>query len=73
MESNLEKATSILQKLSMENLKVAVSLLELLALKEELEATEEIRSDEEINRQINEARQARLQGKYDEYIPWEMR
>lgn len=41
--------------------------------KEELEATEEIRNDREINRQINEARQARLQGKYDEYVPWEMR
>lgn len=73
MENNLEKATSILQSLSIENLKIAVSLLELLALKEELEATEEIKSDEEINRQISEVRQARLQGKHDEYVPWEMR
>ncbi|HOV80917.1 MAG TPA: hypothetical protein PK728_12585 [Bacillota bacterium] len=73
MENNLEKATGILQKLSVESLKTAVSLLELLALKEELEATGEIRDDDEINRQIKEARQARLQGKEDEYIPWEMR
>ncbi len=73
MENNLEKATGILQKLSVESLKTAISLLELLALKEELEAMEEIRNDDEINRQINEARQARLQGKEDEYIPWEMR
>jgi hypothetical protein len=73
MENNLEKATGILQKLSMESLKTAISLLELLALKEELDAMEEIRNDDEINRQINEARQARLQGKEDEYIPWEMR
>ncbi|MEW5898184.1 MAG: hypothetical protein AB1652_03300 [Bacillota bacterium] len=73
MENYFVKATGILQKLSVENLKTAVSLLELLALKEELEAAEEIRNDDEINRQIKEARQARLQGKEDEYIPWEMR
>ncbi|AEG16657.1 hypothetical protein Desku_3164 [Desulfofundulus kuznetsovii DSM 6115] len=73
MENNLEKATGILQKLSVESLKTAISLLELLALKEELDAMEEIRNDDEVNRQINEARQARLQGKEDEYIPWEMR
>ncbi|HHW43231.1 hypothetical protein GFC01_15605 [Desulfofundulus thermobenzoicus] len=73
MENNLEKATGILQKLSVESLKTAISLLELLALKEELDAMEEIKNDDEINRQINEARQARLQGKEDEYIPWEMR
>lgn len=73
MENNLEKATGILQKLSMESLKTAISLSELLALKGELDAMEEIRNDDEINRQINEARQARLQGKKDEYIPWEMR
>lgn len=73
MENNLEKATGILQKLSVESLKTAISLLELLALKEELDATEEIRSDDEINRQINKAQQAHLQGKQVEYIPWEMR
>ncbi len=73
MENYFVKATGILQKLSGENLKTAVSLLELLALKEELEATEEMRNDDEINRQIKEARQARLQGKEDEYIPWEIR
>ncbi|SHJ83803.1 hypothetical protein SAMN02745219_03459 [Desulfofundulus thermosubterraneus DSM 16057] len=33
MENNLEKATGILQKLSVESLKTAISLLELLALK----------------------------------------
>jgi hypothetical protein len=73
MENNLEKATGILQKLSVEGLKTAISLLELLALKEELEATEEIRKDDEINRQIKEVQQARLQGKQVEYVPWEMR
>ncbi|MDQ0286244.1 hypothetical protein J2Z49_001356 [Desulfofundulus luciae] len=34
MENNLEKATGILQKLSVESLKTAISLLEILALKE---------------------------------------
>jgi hypothetical protein len=71
MENNFEKASGILQKLSMESLKTAISLLELLVLKDELEATEEIRSDDELNRQIKEAQQ--LQGKHVEYIPWEMR
>lgn len=73
MENNLEKATGFLQKLSVESLKTATSLLELLVLKDELEATEEIRSDDELSRQIKEAQQSRLQGKHVEYIPWEMR
>lgn len=47
--------------------------MEPLALKEELEATGEIKSDGEIKQQINEARRTRLQGKSEEYIPWEMR
>lgn len=73
MENNLDKATAILKKLSGETLKTAVYLLELLVLKDELEATEELRNDDEANRQIKEARQARLKGKEDEYVPWEMR
>lgn len=73
MENNLEKATGFLQKLSVESLKTAISLLELLVLKDELEATEEIRSDDELSRQIKEAQQSHLQGKHVEYIPWEMR
>lgn len=73
MENNLERATSILQRLSAESLKTAIALLELLALKDELDATEDIKYDDEINRQIREARQARLQGREDEYVSWEMR
>ncbi|MFZ5592316.1 MAG: hypothetical protein ACOY81_10995 [Bacillota bacterium] len=73
MENSLSRASWLLQKLSGENLRLAVSLLEVLALKEEMEATAEISSDPDLVRQLDVARHSRQQGKYDDYCAWEAR
>ncbi|WP_018085565.1 hypothetical protein [Desulfurispora thermophila] len=73
MENSLSRASGLLQKLSGENLCLAVSLLELLALKEEMEATAEISTDPDLVGQLNGARHSRQLGNYDDYCPWEAR
>ncbi|MGQ9498737.1 MAG: hypothetical protein ACUVSP_10765 [Desulfotomaculales bacterium] len=71
--ASIEKAVSILQRLSAEKLEVALYLLELLALKEELEATEEVARDPELAEMISRARSARQEGRAEEFVPWEAR
>ncbi|MGQ9557389.1 MAG: hypothetical protein ACUVTU_05485 [Desulfurispora sp.] len=73
MENSLSRASGLLQKLSGENLRLAVSLLELLALKEEMEATAEVSADPNLAGQLNVARHSRRQGKYEDYCAWEAR
>gem|GEM_PF-2042659 len=71
--TELERAISIMQRLSVEKMEVALYLLELLALKEELEATEEVARDSELVEMIRRARDARQVGRMNEFVPWETR
>lgn len=48
-------------------------MLDLLALKDELEATEEVERDSELAEMIRRARSARQEGRADEFVPWEAR
>lgn len=71
--TSIERAVSILQRLSAEKVEVALYLLELLALKEELEATDEVAHDPELAEMIRRARSARQEGRMDEFVSWEAR
>lgn len=71
--ASIEKAVSILKRLSEEKLEVALYLLELLAIKDELEATEEVEHDPELAEMIRRAKSARQEGRTEEFIPWEAR
>lgn len=66
-----EKAIEILSKLSEDKIKAAIYFLELLALKEEIEATEEILNDEELITAIRRSRKAKAEGIQEEFVSWE--
>jgi len=67
---NVEKATQLLGRLSEDKLKIALFMLELLALKEEVDATEEILADENLMAAIQASREAKSQGR-DEFVSWD--
>lgn len=67
------KAAAILQQLSEDKVQVALYVLELLALKEELEATEEIAKDTGLVKMIEQAKKAREEGHEEEFVAWEAR
>lgn len=69
----VERAVSILERLSAEKLELAVYLLELLALREELEATGEVAADPRLAGMIGRAKLARREGRSDEFVGWESR
>jgi len=64
-----ERAIEIIRNLPADKLKAALYFLEYLALKEEIEATEDILFDEEIMVSLREADQARKEGRWDEFLP----
>lgn len=65
-----EKAMEVLGRLSEDKLKIALLMLELLALKEEVDATEEIIADENLMASIQASREAKSQGR-DEFVSWD--
>lgn len=65
----VEKATQLLGRLSEDKLKIALFMLELLALKEDIDATEEILADEHLMAAIQSSREAKSQGR-DEFVSW---
>jgi len=71
--TDVERATTILKKLSQEKLSIALYFLDLLSLKEELEATEEVASDDELRKQLYLAAKARQENRTEEFVPWERR
>lgn len=66
-----ERAIEIIRNLPADKLKAALYFLEYLAMKEELEATEDILADEKMMASIREADKARKEGRWDEFVPLE--
>lgn len=70
---DIDRATAILQRLSAQKAEMAMYFLELLALKDEIEATEEIKADPELAASIWRAREARRDGRTDQFVDWDAR
>ena len=66
-----KQAKKTIEELSEGKLKVAMDFLGYLKEKEEMEATLEVLSSQEIMAQIEEDEKAIKKGERDEFIPWE--
>ena len=66
-----ERAIEILKRLSEDKIQTALYFLELLALKEEVEATEEILGDRELTEMIKHSRMAKREKRKEEFVSWE--
>jgi len=67
----IREARKTLKELSEEKLRVAIDFLGYLKEKEEMEATLEVLSSQELMDQIEEAEKALKKGRLKEFVPWE--
>ncbi len=67
----IKEARKTLKELSEEKLKVAIDFLGYLKEKEEMEATLEVLSSQELMAQIEEAEKAIEKGTLKEFVTWE--